>query len=304
MFNEEAGILRFLDKELLGALEVLPYATEVILVDDGSEDRTVEKVATAELRKKFPVRLVAFSRNFGKEVALSAGLREATGEAVIMIDADGQHPVSAIPEMIRKWEEGAEIVTAIRKTNRTKHKLGSKIFYKLMKIFGNGRIREGEMDFRLLDRVIVEEFNEFTERNRVARGLIDWLGFRQEYVKVEIKGRESGKPSQSFRKLLTLAGDSFVSLSRTPLVIFGYLGLLITFVSGVLGLFILVEQYILGDPLGLDWAGAVAVSIFVAFLVGIVLISQAITALYISQIHAETKNRPLYVVDRKKSWER
>ena len=127
------------------------------------------------------------------------------------------------------------------------------------------------------------------------------MGYPQEYIAVRTRGRVNGKPTYSFKKLASLTIDGLVSASRTPLVVFGYIGMFITIVSLLLGLFILVQQYIMGDPLRLDWSGAVAMSVFVSFLVGLVLISQAITALYISQIHTEAKGRPLYIVDERKS---
>ena len=304
VFNEEEGIQKFLKKELVPVLARLSYDTEIVLVDDGSRDKTVEKIREVEnvIKNKMPIKMVAFSRNFGKEVALSAGLWYAGGDAVVMIDADGQHPASAIVEMIKKWEDGAEIVTAVRGQNTTHHKLGSRIYYRMLKMMGVRNIVPGELDFRLMDRVVVDEFNKFTERNRLTRGLVNWLGFRQEYIKVQTKDRLGGKPTYSFKKLMALAGDSMVSMSRTPLVIFGYVGIFITVVSVIFGLFILIQQYILGDPLGLDWSGAVAMSVFVSFLVGLVLISQAITALYVAQIQVEAKNRPLFVVDKKNSF--
>lgn len=300
VFNEEAGIFEFLDKELNPILEGLNYETEIILVNDGSKDKTIKEIERF-IKKEKRVKLLSLARNFGKEIALSAGLKYVTGDVAIMIDADGQHPVEMIPKMIEKWENGAEIVTAVRDENTTKHKFGSKIYYWLMRRFGNRKVVVGAMDFRLLDKVVVEEFNQFTERNRLARGLVDWMGIPQEYIKVQTKDRKNGKPSYSSKKLARLAIDTIISSSRTPLVIFGYIGIFITVVSLLFGLFILVQQYILGDPLELDWSGAVAMSVFIAFLVGLVLISQAITALYVSQIHAEAKGRPLYIIDKKKS---
>ncbi len=302
VFNEEAGVKKFLERELLPALLELKYETEIVIVNDGSSDKTLDKIREATLGA-VPVRVVSFSRNFGKEIALTAGLREAKGDAVVMIDADGQHPVEAISVMVREWENGANVVTAINSGNTTKHKIGSKIYHRMMKMLGSKGYVPGAMDFRLVDRAVVDEFNKFTERNRLTRGLIDWLGFEPVYIKVQTKGRIGGKPTYNFKKLAALAGDSLASSSRTPLVIFGYIGIFITIVSLLLGGFILVQQYILGDPLGLDWSGAVAMSVFVSCLVGLVLISQAITALYIAQIHMESKDRPLYVVDKKKSFE-
>ena len=301
VYNEESGVRKFLDKQLLPVLQDPKYDIEVIIVNDGSSDKTVDIINDSEIMKKMKTRLISFSRNFGKEVALSAGLQYAKGEAVIMIDADGQHPVETIPKMLDKWENGADVVTAVRKHNTTKHRLGSRMYYALMKMFGNKDIVVGAMDFRLIDRNVVDEFNKFTERNRLARGLIDWLGFKQEYITVQTRGRLGGKPSYNFGMLLKLAGDSLASSSRMPLLIFGWIGIIITIVSLILGLFILIQQYIMGDPLGLEWSGAVAMSVFVSFLVGLVLVSQSMTALYISQIHVESKGRPLYVIDKKKS---
>ncbi|MBQ6409785.1 glycosyltransferase family 2 protein [Candidatus Saccharibacteria bacterium] len=303
VYDEEGGILDFLDEQLLPVLLKLKYDTEVVIIDDGSEDKMLEKIKASKiLKSKILVNVVALTKNFGKEVALTVGLETANGDAVIMIDADGQHPVEEIPKMISKWEDGALIVTAVNSGNTTKHRLRSGIYYKIMRMMGNKNVMPGAMDFRLLDRTVVDEFNLLTERNRLTRGLIDWLGFEQEYVKVKTRGRKNGKPTYSTKKLAGLAMDSMVSSSRTPLVIFGYIGAFITIFSLIFGLFILIEQYILGDPMKLDWSGAVAMSVFVSFLVGLVLVSQSITALYISQIHAEAKGRPLYVVNKKKSF--
>lgn len=299
IFNEELGVTKFLKKELLPELEKLPYKTEIILVDDGSQDKTLETIRAIDYQTK--TKIVVFSKNFGKEVALAAGIFYAEGDAIIMIDADGQHPVKMIPQLIKKWEDGTDVVTALRGQNTTRHKFGSRVYYKILRMMGIKNIVPGELDFRLISRAVADEYNKFTEHNRLTRGLINWLGFQQEYIQVETKGRISGRPTYSFKKLMALAGDSMVSMSRTPLTIFGYIGLIITVVSLIFGLFILIQQYILGDPLGLDWSGAVAMSVFVSFLVGLVLISQAITALYVAQIHVETKNRPLFVVDKKKS---
>ncbi|MCR5661172.1 MAG: glycosyltransferase family 2 protein [bacterium] len=302
IFNEEDGISHFLDDLLTPALLELPYDIEVILVNDGSSDHTLEKIRTAEINNKLNVKLISFVRNFGKEAALTAGIYHAQGDAVIMIDADGQHPVEALGQMLEKWEQGAEIVTAVRDENTTQHKLGSALFYMLMKIIGNKDLVKGAMDFRLIDRSVADEFNKFTERNRLTRGLIDWLGIEQVYIKVKTKERIKGSPTYSSKKLTELTADNLASMSRTPLVVFGYIGVFITIISLLLGLFILIQIYIMGDPLGLDWSGAVAMSVFVSFLVGLVLISQAITALYISQIHTEAKARPLYVINKKNSY--
>lgn len=302
--NEEEGIAKFLGEEFLPAVEkVQGYKKEIILVNDGSTDGTLAILQKfAEENKE--IKVVALSRNFGKEAALSAGIFYAKGDAIITIDADGQQPPKLIPKFIEKWEKGAEIVTGVR-DKYTKHglipKLGSKLFYRLLKMMGSKSTVPGSTDFRLIDRVVADEFNKLSEHNRITRGLIDWLGFKQEYIYYIYGVRKAGKPSYSFKKLVHLAVDSFVSMSSTPLVIFGYIGVFITIFSFILGMFIIIQQYILGDPLGLRWNGAVQMAVFITFLVGLVLISQAITALYISHIHAESQGRPLYIIDKKES---
>ena len=300
-YNEEVVIREFLDEKLKPALEVLDYDFEIVIVDDGSKDNTLKMVEKAKICKSYDVRVVSLVRNFGKEAALSAGLSVAKGDAAIMIDADGQHPVSALSEMVTKWKKGAKVVTAVRRHNTTKHKVASKVYYGLMWMMGNKKMVIGALDYRLVDRKVVDEFNCLTERTRMVRGLIDWLGYPQEYVKVDTLNRLNGKPTYSSRRLMRLAVDSLASSSRTPLIVFGYVGIIITFVSLLFGLFILIQQYIMGDPLGLEWSGAVAMSVFVSFLVGLVLISQSMTALYISQIHVEAKARPLFVIDEEKT---
>ena len=302
--NEEKGIRKFLDERLLPELKKIDkYHFEIILVNDGSKDKTLEIVSEyAEKNKN--IKVVSLVRNFGKEMALSAGLTYAEGDAVLTIDSDGQQPPERIKDFIKEWEDGAEIVTGVR-DHYTKHglipKLGSKLFYCLLRMMGNKTTVPGSTDFRLMDRVVVEEFNELTEHNRITRGLVDWMGYEKKDIYYTYGERMAGRPSYNFKKLFNLAIDSFVSMSTTPLVIFGYIGIFITFFSFVLGMFCIINQYVLGDPLHLYWNGAVQMAIFITFLVGLVLISQSITALYISHIHAETQNRPLYIVSKKNS---
>jgi dolichol-phosphate mannosyltransferase len=304
VYNEQEVIETFLEQHLYPAVQgISGYENEIILVDDGSKDGSL-KIIQEQAEKHKNVKVLAFSRNFGKEAALTAGLRYASGDAAITIDADGQQPADLIPEFIKKWEEGADIVTGVR-DHFTKHGLiartGSKIFYKILKAMGNKNTVPGSTDFRLLDRVAIDEFNSLTEHNRITRGLVDWMGFNQAHIDYTYGARLAGKPSYTLKKLFNLAIDSFVSLSTTPLVIFGYIGAFITVGALLLGLFVIIQQHLMGDPLGLRWNGAIQLSIFITFLVGLVLISQAITALYISHIHAESQNRPLFIVNQKAS---
>ncbi len=303
VYNEEKGLMKFYEGMLLPELQGLGMSYEVVFVDDGSRDRSLE-IVQGLAEKDRRVRVVSFSRNFGKEVALTAGLREARGDAVMTIDADGQQPPRLISEFVEKWKEGADVVTGVR-GKFEKHglvaKMGSKLFYKILRGLGARDTVPGSTDFRLMDRVVVDEYNKLTEHGRITRGLIDWMGYKKAYINYVYGNRLAGKPSYNFKKLFGLAIDSFVGMSTTPLVIFGWVGAVITFLSMLIGLFVIVEMYMLGDPIGLNWTGPTQLAILIAFLVGLVLISQAITALYISHIHAEAQGRPLYIIDRKKS---
>lgn len=303
IYNEEKAFLKFYQELLKPELAKLSLDYEVILVNDGSRDQSL-KIIQDLAEKEPPIKVLSFSRNFGKEVALAAGIHNATGDAVFTIDADGQQPPKLIPEFIKKWQNGAEIVIGVR-GKYEKHglvaKIGSKLFYKMLGAMGVKDTVPGSTDFRLMDRVVVDEYNKLTEHGRITRGLIDWMGFRKEYIDYIYGNRLAGKPSYDFKKLFGLAIDSFVSLSVTPLLIFGWIGSIITLLSLILGIFVIIEQFFLGDPLGLKWTGTTCLSIFITFLVGLVLISQAITALYISHIHAETQARPLYIIDYKNS---
>lgn len=303
VYNEEKGFQKFYSEMLEPELKKLNYDYEVILVDDGSRDKTLS-IIQEMAEKDSHIKVLAFSRNFGKEVALTAGIREAVGDAILTIDADGQQPPKLIPEFIEKWEQGGEIVIGVR-GKYEKHgliaKLGSKLFYRMLRGMGVRDTVPGSTDFRIIDRAVADEYNKLTEHGRITRGLMDWMGFKKVYIDYIYGNRLAGKPSYNFSKLFGLAIDSFISLSTTPLMLFGWLGVFITIASFILGVFVIIEEFIMGDPIGLKWTGTTCVSIFITFLVGLVLISQAVTALYISHIHAEAQGRPLYIIDRKNS---
>lgn len=303
IYNEEKGFRDFYTKMLLPELEKVKYDYELILVDDGSSDGSL-KIIQDLAEKDKRIKVLRFSRNFGKEIALTAGIREAIGNAVLTMDADGQQPPKLIHEFIQKWEEGGEIVIG-RRGKFEKHgfiaKLGSKCFYKILRMMGVKDTVPGSTDFRIIDRCVVDEYNKLTEHGRITRGLMDWMGFKKVYIDYTYGNRLAGRPSYNFRKLFQLAINSFVSLSSTPLVLFGWIGALITVTSLILGIFVIIEEFIMADPLQLRWTGTTCLSIFITFLIGLVLISQSITALYISHIHAEAQGRPLYIVDHKNS---
>lgn len=302
VYNEEDNLERVF-RELQEILKQATKSYEIVFVNDGSTD-TSRDIITKIAKKHSEVRLVHFSRNFGKELATTAGIHHARGEAIMMFDADGQFPADLIPEFIEKWQNGAQIVTGVRVSNQKEgfvKRYGSRFFYKLMNSMAASSITPGATDFRLIDRSVQKEFKRFSERRRITRGLIDWSGFNEETIEFHANERIAGTASYSFSKLLKLAVNSIISLSLTPLYFSGYAGLIITPLAAFAGIFIIIEQLILGDPLGLNITGTAMLGILLLFFLGILLTSQGLMALYISHIHTETQGRPMYIIDERYS---
>lgn len=301
VYNEALGLAYF-HKTLVSTLKKINYKFEIIYVNDGSADNSSDVIR--ELAVEYPgIKPLNFARNFGKEMATTAGINHAAGSAVIVLDADGQHPVELIPEFIDKWENGAEVVIGVREANKNEgfvKKFGSKFFYTVLHLIGAPDTIPGSTDYRLIDRAVVEEFNSLTERNRITRALIDWLGFNKEIIYFTANAREFGDATYSFRKLFQLAMNGFVSLSFAPLYFSGYMGIVITLLSLVSAIFVTVEKYILQDPLKLNITGTAFLGLLILFLVGILLIGQGLMAVYIARIYSETQNRPLYITRKSK----
>lgn len=297
VFNESANI-DWITPELIQYLEEHEWSHEVIYIDDGSDDDSGERIRA--LMEKYPqIRYLAFSRNFGKEAATTAGIHAARGKAVITFDADGQFPYHMIERFVGAWADGAEVVVGIRRSNRDEglmKRYGSKLFYRLANLIGPDRVVPGSTDFRLIDRSVADAFNALTERNRLTRGLIDWLGFQRAYVTFDADARSAGKPTYDLRKLVRLALNAIVAQSTRPLLFTGILGGIVTALSAVVGVFLVVERYLLGDPLHLAVTGTAILAVFLTFLVGVVLSCEGLLALYVESIYSETRNRPLYVL--------
>ena len=295
--NEQQTIVPFFSA-LDAVAKTLAYKLELIFVDDGSTDESASAIRSLIGSSSLEVRLVELSRNFGKEIALTAGIEASEGSAVILIDSDLQHPPEKIPEFIASWEDGNEVVIGVRTrhaSDTTIKRIGSRAFYRIMNSISETKSIPHATDFRLLDRVVVDAFSRFTERQRITRGLIDWLGFKRAVVYFEANDRLYGEPSYSTLKLFRLALNSFIAHSLMPLRIAGYLGTFITLFSGMLGVFIIIEHYWMNDPLKLNPSGTALLGIMLLFLVGVILACLGLIALYIANIHGEVTNRPLYV---------
>lgn len=296
VFNEDAGLSDFHDS-LVAVIARQKAEYEIVYVDDGSLDTSASVIQN--LRKKDKnVQPIFLSRNFGKEAATTAGLHAAKGDAAIILDADGQHPVDLIPRFIKQWSEGADVVIGVRTANSKEgvvKRYGSKLFYRILKMLGVGNVRPGSTDFRLVDRQVIESFKKLTEHNRITRALIDWLGYKQVSLEFKANARQHGSASYSNKKLLQLALNGFVSLSFTPLYLSGYAGLLIMLLGFVATVFAVVEKYVLNDPLGLNITGTAILAVLILLLVGILLIGQGLLAIYVARIYTEVQNRPLYI---------
>lgn len=297
MYNEEDNVQSVHDA-IKEVTHNLAYRFEYLFINDGSSDETTERLL--QLAQSDPeVVPIELARNFGKEIALTAGLHAAKGDAAIMLDADLQHPPGHIPEFIQKWEKGADVVVGVRKEYKTSwhKKLMSKLFYSSINKISDITLTPHATDFRLVDRQVIQAFNQFTERNRITRGLFDWLGYRRDFVYFVADERLNGEASYSLPKLIRLGVDSFVGHSLLPLRLAGYIGFLITMISLPLGVFIFVDRYLFDNNLfGLAFSGNAILAVISLFLSGITLTCLGLMSLYIANIHQEVANRPLYVV--------
>jgi len=299
-YNEENNI-PLVYRELKKILNNANYSFEIIFVNDGSTDNSsteLDKITAAD----HTVKVIEFSRNFGKEVAMTAGLDICQGAACILMDADLQHPVEMMHEFIKRWENGAEVVVGVRNKNKSEgliKKAGSYLFYLTINAISETEITPSSTDYRLLDRIVIEEFKRLKEKNRMTRALIDWLGFKRDYVYFNANERLYGKPSYNYLKLFRLAVSSYISHSLLPLRIAGYLGIVITSFSILLGLVMFVDKFFLKDPYKMYFSGTAMLATIIMFLIGIVLSCLGLIALYIGNIHGEVVNRPMYIIRRR-----
>ncbi len=299
--HNEANNLAWHHDKIVNFFNKYRIKKEIIYIDDGSNDGSLDIIEDL-VKKDKDVQFISLSRNFGKEVATSAGIQQSNGDVVVMIDADGQHPVELIDSFLAEWRRGSDVVIGVRTQNKNEgfiKRYGSKLHNAILNLLTDTGSVSGATDFRLIDRRVADEFSKLTERNRLTRGLIDWLGFQRSYVPFVSPQRHGGTATYSFSKLVKLALHSFTSQSTKPLLVTGFLGFIVTILSSILGIFLAVESYILDDPLNLEVTGTAMLALLLSFLVGLVLICQWLLALYIESIHNETQNRPLYIIARK-----
>lgn len=296
VYNEEA-VADECYARLTKVMQSLSENYELIFVDDGSRDNT-NAIIAGFCAKDSHVRLVTFSRNFGHQAAISAGMDLSDGQAVIVIDADLQDPPEVIPEMVKKWQEGYDVVYG-RRTRRKGESLfkktTAKLFYRFLSAQTDVEIPVDTGDFRLIDRKVCDVLTSLTEKNRYVRGLVSFAGFRQTGVQYVRDERFAGKTKYPLKKMLNFAVDATTSFSKKPLKLAGYVGFFLSLASFVY-LFITIYLKLFTNKTVSGWASILSVSLFFN---GVALIMLGIIGEYIGRIYDEVKNRPLYIIKEK-----
>lgn len=300
VFNEEAGVQGFLTK-LRHCLQELTDRFEIIVVDDGSRDKTREKI-TELTKKALGIKLIAFSRNFGKEIALTAGLEHSQGDVAILMDADFQHPIELLPEFLAGWSKGYDMVYGVRHNRDTESRVKrnfARLFYWLMTKITKIDLPNNAGDFRLLDRKVIDTLNTFNERTRFMKGLYAWVGFQKLAIPYEVQERAAGKSSWRFSKLTELAITGITSFSDVPLRVWGFIGFIISLISLIYAIYIVTVTLIFGA----DLPGFPTLVVAIMFFGGVQLLSIGILGEYIARIFTEVKQRPNYIIDTKHGFE-
>ncbi len=293
VYNEELNI-DYLFERLLSVLETLDTSYEIVCVNDGSKDNTLKCLIEHHHRNPV-IKVVNLSRNFGKEVALSAGLDYATGAAVVPIDADLQDPPELIQELVEKWREGYDVVYATRRSRGEESWLKqttANAFYKIIGKMSRVPIPRNTGDFRLLDRRVVEAIKQMPERTRFMKGLFAWVGFKQTSVLFDRPQRYKGTTTWNYWRLWNFAIDGITSFSFLPLKVWSYVGVTISLVSFLYATFLIYRTLLYG----VDLPGYASIMVAILFLGGIQLVTLGIIGEYLSRVYEEVKGRPLYLV--------
>jgi len=297
-FNEEEAIPYYYEEMLKVMPQIPELDFELLFVDDGSKDSTLEVLKELAQRDK-RVRYISFSRNFGKEAALFAGLQNAKGNYVVTMDVDLQDPPSLIPEMYNIiCNEDYDSVATRRVTRKGEPKIRSffaRKFYQLINKMSDADIVDGARDFRFMKRSMVDAILSMKEYNRFSKGIFGWVGFKTKWLEYENIERIAGETKWSFRKLFIYAIEAIIAFSTTPLSIVSVIGVVICLLSFILLVVIIIRALLVGDPVA-GWPSLVCI---ITSLGGVQLLCTGIVGLYLSKTYLETKNRPIYIVKEK-----
>ena len=278
--------------------ELNNYDYEIICVNDGSKDKTLQ-ILEEIANKDQKVKVLSFSRNFGHQCAVTAGLQYVTGDAIVIIDADLQDPPELIPDMLKLWEEGYEVIYGKRKTREGESKfklLTAKMFYSTLNALSDVEIPKDTGDFRLVDRKVVDIINSMPEHNKFLRGLFSWVGFEQKAFEYERKERFAGKTKYPLRKMLKLASDGIIGFSTKPLKLVGGLGILAIITSFIILIYSILSFLFKWNNLTAGWT---SMMVTITFFSGTILISLWMIGEYIARIYDESKSRPQYIINKK-----
>ena len=290
----EAEVLPQLFLRLEKVTRSLDLKTEVILVDDGSTDSSWLDIHHYS-PKGFDLHGITLSRNFGKEAALTSGLKTASGESVIILDADCQDPPELIPDMLKAWQNGADLVNMKRRTRHgeswIKRKTAS-VFYRILGVLSETPIPENVGDFRLLSKPVINEINRLGERNRYMKGILSWPGFTQVTLEYDREARVGGTSKWSYWKLFYLAVSGITAFSNKPLRLASWMGALVAFSSFIYGAWVLMKTLIFGDAV----SGYPSMMVAILFIGGIQLITIGILGEYVGRIFTEVKGRPNFII--------
>jgi glycosyltransferase involved in cell wall biosynthesis len=299
VYNEETLISEFI-LALDNTLKSLNYTYEIVIIDDGSKDNTLTLLKS--LRSQLAFRYLRFSRNFGKECALSAGLDASRGDAVILIDADFQHPLELISQFIQEWEAGYDMVYAVRQNRPDESWLKrfcAKMFYQLTAKINHIDIPANAGDFRLLDRKVVTALQQLPERNRFMKGLYAWVGFKQKALPFEVQPRKQGHSRWNFYSLLNLAITGLTSFTAFPLRMIALGGIAVASIAILYALWIISNTLLFGIQTP-GWATIVTA---ISFFGGLQLLAIGVVGEYIGRIFDEVKQRPQYLIDKEASFD-
>lgn len=296
---EEAEVLPETHRRLTEVLGQEPYDYELIFVNDGSKDATGHILD--DLQGRDPqVKVLHLSRNFGHQAAVTAGILHATGDAVVLIDCDLQDPPELIPEMVKRWQAGDQVVYGQRASRKGESKfklLTANLYYQFLDKLSDTKIPRNTGDFRLMDRAVVEAFREMPEKNKFIRGMVSWVGYQQSALTYERQERFAGVTHYPLKKMIKLAKDGILSFSTKPLKVVTNLGFFTVLLSFVVLVYSLVQKF-----LGHTDAGWASLMTAITFFAGVQLISLGVIGEYIGRIYDEARNRPYYIIARRKGF--
>ncbi len=288
-YDRVSSVLEKLKKE---------YDYEIIFVNDGSKDKTLS-ILKEIANKNNKVKIISFSRNFGHQSAVTAGIKEVSGDAIVIMDADLQDPPELIPDMLKLWEDGYEVIYGKRNTRKGESAfklLTAKMFYSFLNAMSEVEIPKNTGDFRLVDRSVIDVINNLPEHNKFLRGLFSWVGFEQKEFLYDRPKREFGETKYPFKKMMKLAKDGIISFSTKPLKIVGGLGIFSILLSMIILIYSILSYALNWNNLADGWT---SIMVCITFFAGVQLFSLWIMSEYISRIYDESKGRPEYIIKEK-----